>query len=347
MNPKYQVIDGHNDFAWECRKQFDYATAPFAGEIATTQTDYPRLQAGGVAGQFWSVWVNPDKLAGAEQVTATMEQIDFIHRLTQDYPERLALTTTAKDARAAMAAGKIASFIGVEGGAQLDGSLSVLRNYARLGARYMTLTWSRTIDWADSATDDARHGGLTDFGREVVREMNRIGVLVDLSHVAISVMHDALAVTERPPMVSHSGALALSDHPRNVPDDVLAEIGARNGVVMVAFVPSFLSQERRDWAIAGEQGTPPPVTVAHAADHLDHFREVAGVHAVGIGADYDGSPDMPEGLEDVGGYPALFEELERRGWSEQELRGLGTENVLRVVEASDADYVRFMTGEAR
>ncbi|WP_282827313.1 dipeptidase [Gulosibacter sediminis] len=334
MSPKYQVIDGHNDFAWECRKQFAYSTEPFEGPIATTQTDYPRLQAGGVAGQFWSVWVNPDKVAGADQVVATLEQIDFVRRLIHDYPERLAFTPTAAEARAAIADGKIASLLGVEGGAQIHGSLAVLRNYARLGARYMTLTWSRTIDWADSATDEARHGGLTDFGREVVREMNRIGVLVDLSHVAPSTMRDALEVTQRPPMVSHSGAIGVNDHPRNVPDDVLAEIGARDGVAMVTFVPSFLTTEE-------------PVTVKHAADHVDHFREVAGVHAVGLGGDFDGSADMPVGLEDVGGYPALFEELEARGWSEQELRGLGTENVLRVLEASDDDYRAFISEVGR
>lgn len=329
MSPKYQVFDGHNDFAWECRKQFDYATAPFAGPIASTQTDYPRLQAGGVSGQFWSVWVNPDKLQGAEQVTATLEQIDFIHRLVRDYPDHLALAPTAAEARAAIAEGKIASILGVEGGAQIDGSLAVLRSYARLGARYMTLTWSRTIDWADSATDEARHGGLTDFGREVVREMNRIGMLVDLSHVAPSTMRDALEVTQRPPLVSHSGALAVHDHPRNVPDDVLAEIGKRDGVAMVTFVPSFLTASE-------------PATIADVADHVDHVREVAGVHAVGLGGDYDGSEDMPVGMEDVSGYPALFEELERRGWSEDELSGLGTENVLRVLEASDPDYRAFL-----
>ncbi|MFD2757393.1 dipeptidase [Gulosibacter faecalis] len=346
MTPKYAVLDGHNDFAWECRTQFAYSTAGLDGAIATTQTDLPRLERGGVGGQFWSVYVNPDHLQGADQVTATLEQIDFIHRFVRANPERLAFAPTAADARAAMAAGKVASLIGVEGGAQFDGSLAVLRNYARLGARYLTLTWSRTIDWADSATDAARHGGLTDFGRAVVRELNRIGVLVDLSHVAPSTMRDALEVTQRPPLVSHSGALALSSHPRNVPDDVLAEIGARDGVVMLAFVPSFLSQERYDWGQAGGEGTPPPVTVQHAADHLDHIREVAGVAAVGLGADYDGSPDMPEGLEDVASYPALFDELESRGWSEQELRGLGCENALRVLEASDDDYRRFLAGEA-
>lgn len=342
----YAVIDGHNDFAWEAREQFGYRTAGFAAPIATTQTDLPRLRRGGVAGQFWSVYVSPERLHGADQVVATLEQIDFVHRLIAAYPQDLAFARTASQARAAMAAGKIASLIGVEGGAQFGGSLAVLRAFARLGARYLTLTWSRTIDWADSATDEARHGGLTDFGREVVRELNRIGVLVDLAHVAPTTMRDALAVSQRPPLVSHSAARAISPHPRNVPDDVLAEIGARDGVVMLPFVPSFLSRARYDWLEAGGEGEAPPVTVQDAADQLDYLRQVAGVHAVGLGADYDGSPEMPEGLEDVGCYPALFAELEARGWSEQELRGLGSENVLRVLEASDGDYERFLRGEA-
>lgn len=339
------MIDGHNDLAWACRETRASSVEGLERVVTGLHTDLPRLEAGGVVGQFWSVWVDP-ALRGAEQVVATLEQIDVVHRLTEAYPERLRLTRTAAEARTAMAAGRIASFIGVEGGAQFGGSLAALRQFARLGARYVTLTWSRTTDWADSATDDARHGGLAEFGREVVREMQRIGLLVDLAHVAPTTMRDALAVSRRPVMVSHSGASAVCDHPRNVPDDVLAEIGSRDGVVMVAFVPSFLSEERRAWVLAGEKGDPPPVGIGDVADHLDHMRDVAGVHAVGIGADYDGTDAMPEGLGDVSGYPRLFEELERRGWSGDELRGLGTDNVLRVLEASDGDYLDFLAGRA-
>lgn len=343
--PRFPVIDGHNDLAWACRVTRGYATAGLDAPVPGLHTDLPRLDAGGVGGQFWSVWVDP-VLEGADQVVATLEQIDFVHRLIDAYPERLRFARTAADARAAMAEGRIASLIGVEGGAQLGGSLAVLRQYARLGARYLTLTWSRTIEWADSATDAAQHGGLTGFGREVVREMNRIGVLVDLAHVAPTTMRDALAESRRPVMVSHSGAWELCHHDRNVPDDVLASIGRGDGVVMVAFVPSFLSEDRRAWVEAGEQGDPPPVGVAHVADHLDRIREIAGVHAVGIGADYDGTDAMPAGLDDVAGYPALFAELRGRGWSDAELRGLACDNVLRVLEASDADHLAFLAGEA-
>lgn len=342
----YPVFDGHNDFAWEVRKQFGYSTENLGGSIPTTQTDFERIRTGGLAAQYWSVWVNPDYVHGADQVTATLEQIDFIHRLIAAYPNELGAARTAAEVREVMASGRVASLIGVEGAAQIGGSLAVLRNYARLGARYMTLTWSRTIDWADSATDEARHGGLTDFGRDVVREMNRIGMLVDLAHVAPSTMRDALEVTSRPPIVTHSGALSLCSHPRNVPDDVVREIGARDGVLMVAFVPSFLRQDRRDWDVAGGEGEAPAVTVKDAADHIEYFRDLAGVHAVGIGADYDGSDEMPEGLEDVGCYQALFAELASRGWSDDDLRALGTENALRVLEASDDDYTKFMAGEA-
>ncbi|GGD84945.1 membrane dipeptidase [Microbacterium murale] len=339
------VIDGHNDLAWASRTSLGYAVHELDRSVATLHTDLPRLAEGGVAGQFWSVWVDP-VLEGAEQVVATLEQIDFVHRLIDAHPTRLAFACTAADVRAAMTDGRIASLIGVEGGDQLGGSLAVLRQFARAGARYMTLSWSRTSTLADSATDEPRHGGLTSFGREAVREMNRIGVLVDLAHVAPSTMRDALQETERPVIVSHSAALALCDHPRNVPDDVLAAIGAQRGVVMLAFVPTFLSQSRRDWWAAGAQGTAPVVSVADAADHLEHIRDVAGVHAVGIGADYDGTDEIPEGLDDVSSYPALFAELRARGWSEDDLEAAAHGNVLRVLEVSDADYEAFLAGRA-
>lgn len=343
--PSYAVFDGHNDLAWACRIGRGYDPTVLGAGAPELHTDIPRLVAGGVAGQFWSVWVDP-ALVGAEQVVATLEQIDFVHRLVAAYPDRLRLAATAADAREAIADGRIASLIGVEGGDQIGGSLAALRQFARLGARYMTLTWSRTIDWADSATDESRHDGLSAFGGEVVREMNRIGMLVDLAHVSPATMRDALQVTTKPVVVSHSGAAALCAHPRNVPDDVLATIGAAQGIVMVPFVPSFLTEARRAWVEAGEHGTPPHVGVADVADHIDHIRAVAGAHAVGIGADYDGTDAMPSGLEDVSTYPAVFAELAGRGWTEEELRGLASENVLRVLESADADYDAFMAGAA-
>ena len=335
------VFDGHNDFAWAIRERRGSSVDGLDARLDEGHTDLVRLREGGVGGQFWSVWVDGD-LPDAEQVPTTLEQIDLVHRLIARYPETLRFCRTAADARAAIADGRIASLIGVEGGAQIQGSLAVLRDAVRLGARYMTLTWSRTIPWADSSTDVARSGGLADFGREVVTEMNRIGMVLDLAHVADTTMRDALAATRRPVLVTHSGARALCDHPRNVPDELIAAIGASGGVQMVAFVPSFVNQARRDWVLAGEPGEPPRVTVADVADHIEHVREVAGVDAVGIGADYDGTGSMPEGLDDVSRYPALLHELRARGWSEAELRKLASENVLRVLEASDDDLRRFL-----
>ncbi|WP_309127430.1 membrane dipeptidase [Microbacterium sp.] len=338
------VIDGHNDLAWARREHYDLSTTGLEGIVPDLHTDAIRLRAGGVGGQFWSVWVDPVH-EGAAQVTATLEQIDFVHRLVHDHPDVFTFTRTAHEARTAMRHDRIASLIGVEGGAQIDGSLGVLRQYARLGARYMTLTWNHTTDWADAATDAPRHDGLSTFGRAVVREMNRIGMLVDLAHVSPATMRDAIETSTRPVMVSHSGAAALCDHPRNVPDDVLAAIGAMGGIVMVAFVPTFLSQARRDWSLAGEEGEPPAVTVADVADHIEHIRAIAGVHAVGLGADYDGTDAMPAGLGDVSGYPRLLDELRRRGWSDDDLQGLAWRNVLRVLEASDADHLAFLSGQ--
>lgn len=341
----FPVFDGHNDLAWACRDERAYETATIGTGDSAFHTDIPRLRSGGVAGQFWSVWVDP-ALQGAEQVQATLEQIDFVHRLITDFPETFQRARTAAEARAAVAEGRIASLIGIEGGDQIGGSLAVLRQFARLGARYMTLTWSKTTHWADSATDAARHNGLTDFGREVVAEMNRIGVLIDLAHVSPATMRDALEATKKPLIVSHSGAWELCKHDRNVPDDVLKQIGEQRGVVMVAFVPSFITEARRAWVEAGEVGMPPEVTVADVADHIDHVRDVAGAQAVGIGADYDGTDLMPTGLNDVSGYPALFAELKSRGWTDEELRGLACDNVLRVLEASDQNYLDFIASDS-
>lgn len=344
-NAVIPVIDGHNDLAWASRQLLGYSTEGLDRPIDGLHTSIDRLRAGGVGGQFWSVWVD-SQLRGADQVTATLEQIDFVHRFITAYPDDLSFAATAADVRTAMTGSKIASLIGIEGGDQMGGSLAALRQFARLGARYMTLTWSVTTDWADSATDDARHGGLSDFGREVVREMNRIGMLLDLAHVSPETMRDALDVTTRPVLISHSCALALCDHPRNVPDDVIERVGRGGGVVMVAFVPSFVSQARRDWVRDGSEGEAPDVTIADVADHIEHIRDVAGVQSVGIGADYDGTDAMPSGLGDVSGYQDLLAELRQRGWSQSELELLAHGNVLRALEASDDDYLAFMAGTA-
>jgi len=338
------VIDGHNDLPWELRTRHGCDPTGFATGLPGLHTDLPRLRAGGVVGQFWSVWVDPD-LGEAAQVATTLEQIDLVHRLVRAYPHDLAFARTADDVAAAVASGRIASMIGVEGGAQIGGSLAVLRSYARLGARYLTLTWSRTTSWADSATDTALHGGLTEAGRAVVRELNEIGMVVDLAHVSPDTMRDALDVSTLPVMVSHSGARALCDHPRNVPDEMIAAVAAGGGVHMVTFVPSFLDEERRQWVNAGEVGDPPPVTVAEVADHLDHVRDVGGITAVGLGGDYDGTGSMPTGLEDVSCYGALLDTLATRGWSGADLDALTHGNVLRVLAASDSAHIRFLSQE--
>lgn len=339
--PVIPVIDGHNDFPWTARSTRGYSVEGMDTDELTLHTDIPALRAGAVAGQFWSVWVDT-AIAGADSVQATLEQIDFVHRMAARYPDTFALAATAAEVRSAMAAGRIASLIGVEGGSQINGSLAVLRNYARLGARYLTLTWTSSSDWADSATDEPRNNGLTDFGRDVVREMNRIGMLVDLAHVSVKTMHDALDTSSKPMINSHSGASALNDHPRNVPDEVIGRVAAGGGVHMVTFVPSFMSRARRDWVNAGETGPRPPVTVAEVADHVDHVREVAGIDGVGLGGDFDGTDSMPESLDTVAGYPNLFAELTRRGWNEPELHKLGSGNILRVLETADDDYRAFI-----
>lgn len=350
MTTPIRIIDGHNDLAWTARTEREYTVegldgGPHAGDWTRMQTDIPTLRAGGVAAQFWSAYVD-SQIEGPAVVTATLEQIDFVQRMIARYPDTFRAAYTASQARGAMDAGLIASLIGVEGGHQIDGSLAVLRSYARLGARYLTLTWSHSNDWADSSTGAMVHGGLAPFGREVVAEMNRIGMLVDLSHVSAQTAHDALDVSTYPVIASHSGAAAINPHPRNLSDELLGRIADGGGVVMVTFVPSFVTRERHIWVKGGENGTPPAVTVAHVADHVEHVRRVAGIEAVGIGGDFDGSATMPEGLEDVSGYPALIDELRSRGWSERELELLGSENALRVLEASDPAYRAFLGTDA-
>jgi membrane dipeptidase len=350
------VIDGHNDLPWTLRDRcgYDLGAVDLVGGEPAVQTDFPRLAAGGVAGQFWSVFV-PCSLAGADAVQATREQIDFVHRLVATYPDRLALCLTADEVDAAIASGRVASLIGMEGGHSIDSSLDTLREMHERGARYLTLTHNENVPWADSATDVPLLGGLSDFGREVVAEMNRLGMFVDLSHVSDAVMRDALAVTSAPVIFSHSSARAVADHPRNVPDDVLASLPGNGGVCMVGFPSFFVSQRWVTWffdcleVVASRGGdprsfddvdpvlreridtAPPAPTVAEVADHVDHIREVAGVAHVGLGGDYDGASSFPAGMEDVAGYPLLFDELRSRGYAESELVAIGSGNVLRAL----------------
>ncbi len=358
---RFPLIDGHNDLPWEIRDQFggDPARAQLSGPVPTTQTDLPRLAAGGVGAQFWSVYV-PATLAGDTAVTAVLEQIDVVHRMIRAYPDRLGLATSAAGVEQVFADGKIASLLGAEGGHAIASSLGVLRTLYALGVRYLTLTHNSNVGWADAATDQPAAGGLTDFGREVVREMQRIGMLVDLSHVAPSTMHDALDVAEAPVIFSHSSARAVCDHPRNVPDDVLTRLAEGHGVCMVTFVPFFVSPACAQWQ-AGlfaeldrrgldprdtstwdtvlpewEAAHPAPeATLAQVADHIEHVRAVAGLEHVGLGGDYDGSARMPAGLSDVSGYPALFAELLARGWTEEDCAALAGGNLLRVLRDAE------------
>jgi membrane dipeptidase len=370
MLSRFPLIDGHNDLPWAIRAR--YAAAGGSGLEAALEaaavdkhapafhTDIPRLVQGGVGGQFWSVYV-PGTCVGDEAVRLTLEQVDLARRLIDAYPSRLALALTADDAEQAFKAGRIASLLGAEGGHCIGGSLGVLRSMHALGVRYMTLTHNQNTGWADSATDVPDAGGLSDFGRDVVAEMQRLGMLVDLSHVAVSTMNDALDVARAPVIFSHSSARAVCDSPRNVPDDVLRRLAANGGVCMVAFVPMFVSQECADWftglkaeaqrrgidprdmgavfGISGEYaaGSPRPrATLPQVADHVEHVRDVAGIEHVGIGGDYDGTPDLPAGLDDVSRYPALFRELTRRGWSEADCAALAGGNILRVMREAQA-----------
>jgi len=362
MLSRFPLIDGHNDLPWEIRQKFqlDPVKARLTGHVDGTHTDIPRLVEGGVGGQFWSVYV-PASLAGDAAVTAVFEQVDLVHRMIAAYPDRFQLALRADDVDAAFRTGKIASLLGAEGGHSINNSLGVLRSLCALGVRYMTLTHNDNVGWADSATDEPDCGGLSAFGRDVVAEMQRLGMLVDLSHVAVSTMNDALDMAQAPVIFSHSSARALTDNPRNVPDEVLARLAGNGGVCMVAFVPFFVSQQCTDWlanlkAFAASQGKDPDnlsevfgllpdwekehpmpqATITQVADHIDHVREVAGVAHVGIGADYDGTPSLPQGLHDVSRYPALFRELQRRRWSEADLKALAGANVLRVLRDAES-----------
>ena len=330
------LVDGHNDLPWAIRES---KTAPHDVEAydlrRTTagHTDLARLAAGRLGGQFWSVYIPGDtSIARQGYAKVQLEQIDIAHRVIAKYPERFEMVTTAAGFRQAFARGKIGSALGLEGGHAIENSLGALRAFYELGGRYMTLTHNQTLDWADAAADSARHDGLTAFGKEVVREMNRLGMLVDLSHVSPATMHDALDVAESPVIFSHSNARALADHVRNVPDAVLVRLKQNGGVVMITFVPGFSSQAIIDWnrlPAAQRTGPAPRATIAQVADHIEHVKRVAGVDHVGIGGDFDGITEVVEGLEDVASYPRLFAELSRRGWSESDLKKLAGENVLR------------------
>ncbi|GAA4164831.1 dipeptidase [Gryllotalpicola daejeonensis] len=335
---KHPIIDGHNDWAWEVRDQRDYSVEGLDEPLGDAfDTDVPRLKRGGVGGQFWSVYVE-DRRAGAVAVRETLEQIDFVRRLAERHPQHFTLARSAADLERARQVGTVASFLGAEGSHQLDGSLAVLRQYARLGVRYLTLTHWLTTEFADSATDEPQHGGLSDRGRELVRELNRLGMLVDLSHVAPTTMHDALDEASAPVIFSHSSCRAVTDHVRNVPDDVLERMPANGGVVMITFVPQFVSTAYKEWTESGREGEKPRVTVADVADHVEHARDVAGVEHIGVGGDFDGSPEFPEGLEDTGDYPNLLAELARRGWSADDLAALAGGNITRVLKATDAAF---------
>lgn len=359
---RYPILDGHNDlpFALRLLNDYDLDDYPVDVEQTRTYTDLVRLRAGGVGGQFWSVYV--PCAAGAQSVPMTLEQIDFVLRMVARYPDRLALALTAAEVTAAFEQGRIASLLGAEGGHSIGGSLAVLRVLHALGVRYMTLTHNDNTPWADSATDAAVHGGLTDFGREVVREMNRLGMLVDISHVAPSTMRHALATSSAPVIFSHSSARAVCDHVRNAPDDVLQALAGNGGVCMVTFVPQFVSTDCKDWEAAvlaemaehgddpkdwqaykaaavrhAEREPAPVATAKQVADHVEHVREVAGIEHVGLGGDFDGCEAMPVDLADVAAYPALIGELLARGWSEQDIAALTHRNVLRVLH--DAEQV--------
>jgi len=369
----HPVVDGHNDLPWALRGQVGYDLD--RRDLAADQreylhTDLARLRAGGVGAQFWSVYVRTD-YTGDHAVSATLEQIDCVRALAARYPDDLRLAFTADEMEAARADGRIASLMGAEGGHSIDCSLATLRALYALGVRYMTLTHNDNLPWADSATDRPVAGGLTRFGEEVVREMNRLGMLVDLSHVSADTMRDALRVTRAPVLFSHSSARAVCDHVRNIPDDVLERLPGNGGVAMATFVPKFILPAAIAWTKAADANmeahglhaldtTPEAMTVQRAfeaanprpmatpatvADHLDHMREVAGIDHIGIGGDYDGTAFTPRGLEDVSGYPNLIAELLTRGWSQAELSKLTWGNAVRVLR--DAEAVARQLGDER
>ena len=356
------LIDGHNDLAWVIRRSREHPRDVAAYDLRTTtpgHTDLARLRQGMVGAQFWSIYV-PGEIKDSGFARVQLEQFDIARRAIARYPDDLELALSADDVERAWHHHRIASFLGMEGGHVLENSLGALRSYYQLGARYLTLTHNVTLDWADAALDSARHGGLTPFGKDVVHEMNRLGMLVDISHVSDAVMSDVLSTSQAPVIFSHSACRALVNHPRNVPDSLLARLSANGGVVMIAFVPQFVSQGVADAdlaeraALARElEGVKDPdeqdriekeyraahpwprATLAEVADHIEHARSVAGVDHIGIGSDFDGIDDVVLGLEDVSKFPDLFAELIRRGWKDEELKKLAGGNVLRVLKKAE------------
>lgn len=358
----HPVIDGHNDLLWTARAAtaYDFTRLDVGAGGTPTHTDLPRMRAGGMGAQFWSVYVQT-RLTGDDAVSATLEQIDAARLLTDTYADELAWATTADEVEQAWASGRMASLMGAEGGHSINCSLGTLRQLHALGVRYLTLTHNANTPWADSATDRPVAGGLTEFGREVVREMNRLGMMVDLSHVSADTMRDALAVSEAPVVFSHSSARAVTDSPRNAPDDVLEATARGGGVCMVTFVPKFVNAACADWhremvAAAAAEGVPesdgerfgafedawvpdhpqPRASLADVVAHVEHVRDVAGIDHVGLGGDYDGVETLPVGLEDVSTYPVLVSALADRGWSEADLARLTCRNTLRVMREVEA-----------
>ncbi len=358
------LVDGHNDYPWALREKSparDLDVADIAQRQPSLMADIARLRAGRVGGQFWSVYV-PSSMQGKEAVRVTLEQIDVVHRMAARYADALTLVRTADEIERTFKAGRIASLIGMEGGHSIDNSLATLRMMHALGAGYMTLTHSANTPWADSATDTPAHGGLNAFGEAVVREMNRLGMLVDLSHVSAETMADAIRVSRAPVIFSHSSARAVCAHPRNVPDEILTQLRGNGGVVMVTFVPGFIAPEagaqypqtvakmkellskyagdpqgmraaRAEWRKSNPE---PRATLSMVADHIDHIRKVAGIDHIGLGGDFDGIDTVVEGLEDVSTYPALTAELLRRGYSDDDVRKILGLNVLRVMRKAEA-----------
>ncbi len=358
------LIDGHNDLPWRIREDKSGLAADVVGydlrKGVAGMTDFSRLDKGMLGGQFWSVYI-PGEIRDSGYARVQLEQIDIAKRIIERYPDKLQYCATALCLRQAFAAGRVGSMLGMEGGHAIENSLGALRAFYDLGARYMTLTHNVTLDWADAALDKPTHGGLSRFGEEVVREMNRLGMLVDLSHVSPGVMSDALTTTESPVIFSHSASRGITDHPRNVPDSILARLPRNGGVVMVTFVTSFVSPKNYAWSqargarlaeIRRQAGSDagraereiaswdaanpaPKVTIGEVADHIERIRRIASVDNIGIGSDFDGIEDTIEGLEDVSKFPNLFAELARRGWSESDLRKIAGENVLRVIETNE------------
>jgi len=357
LHTQAPLIDGHNDYPWALRERDlggDFSKADITEPVPSLMTDLPRLRQGGMGAQFWSVYV-PASMQGKDAVRATLEQIDIVHRMVQRWPESLQLALTADAAERAFKSGRIGSMIGMEGGHSIDSSLATLRQMYAVGARYMTLTHSSNVPWADSATDTPVHTGLSRFGEEVVHEMNRLGMLVDLSHVSPDTMKDVLGIAEAPVIFSHSSARALCNVPRNVPDEVLSMLPKNGGVVMVTFVPGFISQAVADWSLTQSaqlsllraqypsnqaylnaglerwlaENPEPRATLTQVADHIDHIRAVAGIDHIGLGGDFDGITSVVQGLEDVSKYPYLTAELLRRGYKDDEIKKILGGNVLR------------------